>query len=61
MKTLDLCEQLKRTDREIETCRRNCDGLPESEKWMALLGEVDWLVNRQMILEEIALLAKEGG
>lgn len=60
MQTLtDLYRRLERCNREIEACRQAQDGLRQSEKWMALLGEIDWREEREQLLREIALLSRE--
>lgn len=60
MQTLtDLYRRLERCNREIIACCQAQDGLPQAEKWMALLGEIDWREEREQLLREIALLSRE--
>lgn len=60
MQTLnELYHRLERCNREIAACCQAQDGLPQEQKWMALLGEIDWREEREQLLREIALLSRE--
>lgn len=60
MQTLnELYRRLERCNREIATCSKAQDGLPQEQKWQALLGEVDWRDEREQLLIEIAMLTRE--
>ena len=55
----ELYRRLERCNREIEACRNAQDGLPQEQKWMALLGEIDWREEREQLLRQIALLSRK--
>ncbi len=50
-------EHLTYIDAQIESCHEaTCDAsLPHSERVDAQMGEIDWMVARQMLLEDIAV------
>ena len=59
---MTLSEEISRCEREVEACRNAGENpnLTEAEKLGAILGEVDWLVARQ-IAEELQGAMRAGG
>jgi len=59
---MTLSEEISRCDREVEACRKAGENpeLTPNQKLGAILGEVDWLVARQ-IAEELQAQMRGGG
>lgn len=50
---------IARCDHEIQACVENQSRVPQEQKWMALMGEVDFTVDKQEYERELALLVSE--